>query len=312
MKKNVSNDVPLQLWQRGMDSLKALDVGFVAFYGAEPLLEFPKLPSIIGYCENNKIYTTVITSGIVPDFYLKLNELYDHGCRSLSMSYDMMPLDAHSKAKGIKALEGIEYFNSLGPNRDTALISTLTRTNVNLVAETLEFIEEELGSWFFFDIIHSDRGQPGSKCKGDSPDLLFKTKKDFENLYKTLIELLTMKKKGYKCHTSELFINTISANDFEVLKKYNWNCADNDELFPSWVTVDNDGQVYPCDDFQPIITDKFYVWELKDRWNEFVETWKPIVKKQCPGCVWNSHIDAHLIKAGQIPFSNYVHTNRGM
>jgi hypothetical protein len=47
--------------------------------------------------------------------------------------------------------------------------------------------------------------------------------------------------------------------------------------------------------------------ELADRWDEFATYWKDVVDRGCPGCLWNTHIDAHFIKQGHVPFSDYVH-----
>jgi len=307
MVQDKDNIVPIELWEEGFENLRALDVGFCAFYGAEPLMEFKNLPEIIKYCEDIGILTTIITSGIVKNFHDKLKELYNNDLRSLSMSYDMVPLGSSSEAKGYQAIKGIEYFNTLGPNRDTAFISTLTRTNYTKVIETVKHLQNKYGSWFFFDIIHPDRGQDGSKCKGSSDELLFK-ETDLPGLHVMLTELIKMKDNGFNCHSSKGFVDLLLNNDYELLKEYNWNCADDLNLFPSWVTVDCDGIVYPCDDFQPQFNKKFYVWNLYEEWEEFKEFWRPVVKAVCPGCAWNTHIDAHLIKGESLPFSDYVHT----
>ena len=123
---------------------------------------------------------------------------------------------------------------------------------------------------------------------------------------------LALKKEGALCHSSVPFLKILQVqalmnNELD----YNWNCADDRERFPSWVTIDCDGMVFPCDDFQPrdIIPNMKINYLTKGyNWNIFKKFWLRKVKKECPGCLWNTHIDAHFIKAGNIPFSDYVHT----
>lgn len=298
------NTLSFEDWKRVVDNLKSLRCGFIAFYGAEPLLEFEKLLKVVNYVSQKNIATTVITSGVVPSFEEKIRLLYNSGLRSLSMSYDIVPLGTSSDLKTSRAIRGLQLFQSFGEYRDVALIVTLTRKNYQRLPETIK-MATELDMWVFFDFIHPDRGQPGSKCKNYSgiKELLF-TKEDRESLVNVLQEIRSLKEQGYKCHTSKFFIDMI-VQDFSVLTDYKWKC--NDGVFPSWVTVDFDGTVYPCDDFK--FKDSFvvYGWELLERFDEFSSYWFRQVDKLCPGCCWNTHVDASLIKAGQLPMSDYIH-----
>ena len=302
------NSMTLQDWQRGIDQLAKMGCQFIAFYGAEPLADFEKLPKVIATAEKEHgIPTTIITSGVDKDFEIKVDVLHSYGARSLSMSYDIVPLCRASKAKSDRALEGLRYFKSLGEYRDVAAIATLTRTNINHVIPTVfELSKEDI--WFFFDLIHPDRGQPGSKCKNypGLKDLLFR-EEDMPNLIGTLKILEQLKEMGYKVHANVPFLDHIR-NTWYNQGLYKWNCA-KENCFPSWVTVDCDGVVYACDDFQPPYEgiDPIMIYHLSGRWEEFVSYWKKVVKKNCPGCAWNTHIDAHAIKRGDLDISKYVH-----
>ncbi len=299
------NSLPLHLWFQGVDNLKYLGCGFIAFYGAEPLLDFNLLPKVVGYAEKSGIHTTVISSGVVANFYEKLDILYQEGARSLSMSFDMVDLDKFSELKTSRAVEGLTYFKNKGV-RDVAAIATLTSKNYTLYPSMVKRMSE-LGIWCFFDLIHWDRGQPGSKCRNYDgiKDLLF-SKEDIEGLVLVLQKVEKLKEEGFLCHSSKAFLRELTKNNCELIRNYNWNCGDEKD-FPAWVTIDCNGLVYCCDDFQPRGS-SFLIYDLYNRWEEFGKFWKPIVRKGCSGCCWNTHIDAHLIKRGDLPFSDYVHT----
>jgi MoaA/NifB/PqqE/SkfB family radical SAM enzyme len=295
----------IEQWKLGIDSLKKLDCGFIAFYGAEPLADFRKLPEVVGYSERQGIHTTVISSGGVADFFGKLRALKKEGAMSLSMSYDVIGLDKSSKSKTTKALDGLRYFRELGTCRDIAAIATLTKKNLSYFSKAIQELTNE-DIWFFFDFIHLDRGQPGSKCKSfpGQEELVFGSE-DIPELKKVLMQILDLKNKGYLCHTSRQFIELVSSRS---ALTYDWHCGKS-EVFPSWVSVDCDGEVGICDDYRPTVPKdkKIYIWELFDKWSEFKSYWKEHVMP-CPGCLWNTHVDAHLIKEGKLPFSDYVHT----
>jgi sulfatase maturation enzyme AslB (radical SAM superfamily) len=220
------------------------------------------------------------------------------------MSHDIVPLDKASKTKSSAAMRGIDYFKSLGKIRDVAIVVTLTKKNYMYLTSTVEEMSMN-GIWTFFDMIHADRGQPGTKCKGYDKELMFEDREDFDGLRRMLDDLVEMKEQGYMCHASYKFIAMLVRMDFHLLKNYSWNCAREDE-FPSWVTVDCDGVVYPCDDFQPMFP-SVMIMDLKENWDAFGRFWKEGVDDRCPGCCWNTHIDAHLIKRGELKIGEYVH-----
>lgn len=162
-----SNDKPYIFWQNTADELKKLQCRFAAFYGAEPLADeknIGKLASVLLYFDKIGIDTTIITSGVVPRLREKLKLLHDFNLKSLTMSYDIEPLDKSSKVKSNKALETLQWFKSLGNIRDVATITTLTRTNFRLLEDHIKRMTD-LGIWVFFDLIHDDRLQPGGKCR---------------------------------------------------------------------------------------------------------------------------------------------------
>jgi MoaA/NifB/PqqE/SkfB family radical SAM enzyme len=288
-------------WRKGLDNLKKLGCSFIAIYGAEPLADFDKLPNFVAYASYLGIDMTLITSGCIIGTPNKLKQLYDVGLRSLTTSFDIVNLDMSSAAKSNKALDLLEYFRRLGPIDNIAVVVTLTKKNYKLLYETMVEMTKR-GIWTFFDIIHPDRGQPGSKSKGSDPELLF-SEEDLPDVV-TQLKKIRQAKGELMIHASNSFLDYIIDNP-QALVKYNWNCADY-KCFPSWVTVNCDGKVYPCDDFQVKKTG-IPLDELYNRWDEASILWSKSIKKSCPGCVWNTHIDAHNIKQGLVNISEYVH-----
>lgn len=291
------NTVSIEDWQQGIEQLKQLGCSFVAIYGAEPLSDFEKLPSFIKMLSDAGIDNTVITSSHTPTLEKKLSILYDAGLRSLTTSYDIVPLDKSSALKSSKALETLNYFRSLGPVDNVAAVVTLNRTNYQHLVASVQYLSS-LGIWTFFDMIHADRNQPGSKVLGKDTSLMF-TELDIPLLLTELDKLQEI--PDLLIHNSSHFIETVRQDGL----RYSWNCAAHKE-FPSWVTIDCDGLVYPCDDFQDI---SFGVplTTLARNWQETQKKWRDVVSTRCPGCLWNTHIDAHAIKEGTLKITSYIH-----
>jgi MoaA/NifB/PqqE/SkfB family radical SAM enzyme len=281
--------------------LKKLNCVFLAIYGAEPLEDFEKLPGFVKYAKKLDFDMTLITSGHSSNVYAKLKKLYDSGLRSLTTSYDIVELDKSSKIKSNIAFELLNYFGKLGPVDNLAIVITLTKQNYKLLYKTACEMTSR-GIWTFFDIIHPDRGQPGSKSRGKDSSLLF-TKEDLPKLVEQL-ELMREAKNRLMIHASSKFFDFLISNPHTLLS-YDWNCADYN-YFPSWVTVNCDGLVYPCDDFQ-IASMGIPITQLYEKWNEIEFLWKEKTKTLCPGCCWNTHIDAHHIKEGLVRITEYVH-----
>ena len=313
MQDGRSNDYPLDKWIEGVHQLKELGCGFIAFYGAEPLVEFAKLPTVIQCAESLGIHTTVITTCQVPNVIEKFRTLIDHGLRSLSMSYDIIPLDKSSERKMKNTLAYLDLFRNMCPDlRDVAAIATLSRVNFEALPRMVRDMSAR-GIWTFFDFIHPSRGITSSKCR-DTPqtaNLLFR-KEEYPKLLKVLEEVQELKESGHLVHSSRPFIEGMKLRLELNGELYDWNCSES-EVFPSWVTVDCDGVVRPCDDFYWTgamyneSVDKIHLHELVKKFDQFSRHQRVFIASYCPGCCWNTHIDAHCIKHGTLPFSDYVH-----
>jgi len=300
------NPLPLADWKKGILELKKLGCSFLAIYGAEPLKRFDDLPEFISYIKNQEMECTVITSGAVPLFHDKLKILYDAGLRSLTMSNDISSgNETSSKCKSNLAQQGLQYFKSLGPVNSLGYVVTLHRQNYQDLPDFIRSNTKQ-GIWTFFDLIHQDRKQSGSKVSDVSPSLLFE-KEHVESLKSIIRTVISLKREYQLIHCSESYLKSLLGYSGDVCV---WNCAigEFEHMFPSWVTVDCDGIVFPCDDFCDRRSDMLVnVIDLHSRWQEFSIYWKRRVIQGCPGCAWNTHMDAHFIKSGKEPLGGYVH-----
>ncbi len=302
---NMSNEKPNTLsvkdWKKGFDQLKKLDCKFAAFYGAEPLLEYDKLLEVLPYAENIGIDTTIITNGSVPNTTHKIMSLYKKGLKSLTMSHDIIPLDKSSKLKIERSLELLNWFKKLDGIRDVATVVTLTRKNFHYLP-TMVSEMTKLGIWTFYDIYHyNTESNPLSKCSTYDSEYAFDSQMIKDELFLVLKEVQKLKEEGYLVHASHAFVDIVIKSNLD----YSWNCADYFD-FPSWLTIDCDGLVMPCDNFQ-IKNPEFKITNIHKNFEDFRNTMKKEVQTKCRGCIWNTHIDSHFIKRGALLIGDYVH-----
>lgn len=302
MKNKVANDRTIEEWINGIIQLKKLGCEFIAFYGAEPLTEFEKLQYVVEYAEKvAKIDTTIITSGAVSNFKEKLDRLHECGARSLSMSFDPAPSDFSAIVKSKNAMKWLLYFKELYNIRDVAAIATLNAQNFKAFPDMIKTMSSQ-GIWSFFDFIHEDRGQPGTKCGKVADDLKLKPK-HYADIKAMLNEVMQLKKEKYLCHTSKWFTEVIK-NNMAYDNLYAWTCS---YRTPSWVTIDCNGYVIPCDDFCG--NANIDMTEIYDKWYDFCQRTTSSVKHHNCKCAWNTHIDAHGIMDGVVNIGDYIHGN---
>lgn len=301
MATGYENTRTIEEWKEGLLNAMKLGCKFFAFYGAEPFEEFEKLAELVSFSENElKIPCTVITNGVDVFFEDKLRYLYRKGLKSLTMSYTPATTDKAVSVKSDQAKKYLEEWANLKGIRDAAAVVTITPENFHLLPATIEMMSGK-GIWTFFDIMQFDIGKIGSKCAEYISDLdVFRTFKYelFEDIFK---EIDTMSREGFLVHpTTDYFMRVLNAKKTGKL----WNCADYDE-FPSWITIDCDGSVRPCDDFcEYSDLDMLNLYKGFDEWSI---KQKESVKNKCTGCLWCTHIQAHSIKKGVLSINKYIH-----
>jgi len=297
-----------ELWKRGLQNLKNHGNGFLAVYGAEPLMDMEYLPEF--FTETNKLgmLHTLITNCSMPDTKERLIECQKGGLDSLTVSFDGSENENNDKSSQIKsdnAIATLEWFKSTYKMRDASVVFTLTRTNINAILEWIP-VFAKMGIFVFFDLIHTDIGNPGTKCRDYKgiEDLLFR-EEDAPMLVEFAMKMKEMKKNPVLrpfIHQSDSFLNVL-INKTNWYIKNEWNCAWSDK-FPSWLTIDYDGKVRVCDDFHMDDVPQQYFWDLD--YDKLRDQWKDLTLENCNGCFWNTHFDANMIKEGKESFNNYV------
>jgi MoaA/NifB/PqqE/SkfB family radical SAM enzyme len=299
---NMPNDTeraPVELMIKGLRNLKDLGCGFAAIYGASPLYDFEGLPNYVKAAEDMGILTTVIVDGAGGDKDKeKIQQLYDVGLRSLTVSFDFASYDKYSFLKSNFGMELMDWFHGLKDIRDVEIVATVTKNNYTDIGVNLyKLLDRYKKLWFSFDFLHLDRGHPGTKCKGKSSDLLLEE----DHIEYFLHTLRDEKFNGYNIHQSYEYLE----KDPKFITEHQWKCAP-DEVFPSWLTIDADGTVLPCDDFGTDRSWKIWDFDISD-YDDFTEFYAKEVEEKCKGCAWATHWDAHRIKREGEGFKNYVH-----
>lgn len=308
---------PLEQMLEGVDRLADLGCGFFAIYGSSPLWgnEFDGLPEFIQKAESRGILTTVITDGIDKKTKEKLRVLYEHGLRSLTVSFDggesphasreAKWADRHTKLKSSRGLDLVRWFrDEFDDLRDVEVVATVTKLNWRNLLEWIPILSAE-GIWFSFDFLHPDRGHPGTKCKGDGGDLLFRdTPEDKAEVAQFVAALAHLRHDGALVHQSKHFLEMVGYSP-EVVTQFSWKCSAANN-FPAWVTIDADGSVLPCDDF---FTDRgLKVWDLDEQTlMELGIFYRAEVEEKCKGCAWSTHWDAVRIRDTGEGFDSYTH-----
>ena len=311
MVTNESVEKDWNRWAQGFRRLKTLGCDFAAVYGAEPLLDMKYLPEAFKLMEDLGMLNTLITSCVAPDVRGKLDLLYQNGLRSLTVSFDGEEGNvSHSKKKSESGLDHLLWFKKNYELRDAAVVFTVTKKNVDQVLDWIpRFAEQDIH--VFMDWIHDDKGNPGTKCRNfpGIEKLMFShdDKQTLVDFGEKLLELERDTKTGPYVHQSEHYIGML-INTPEVIINRSWNCAFS-KVFPSWVTIENTGDVRVCDDFHlgAKVVEQIKFWELTPmEYDKLADRWRKIVQKSCKGCAWATHIDANLIKSGLVTFGDYV------
>jgi len=291
-KTSISHQGTLKQWRRGIEQMKRLGSQFVAIYGAEPLTRMERLPEIVDHIHRTGMACTVITA--LPRSAQMRELLSSSSLDSVTCSYDGAYLDGSRKSKGV---QGQLFFNSPEYQhlRDRAVVATVSKENEHLIIDMAEQATRD-DIWFLFDLYHPGTG-PLSKCGNDD-------KKDHapskEGVLGICEALLKLKKQGRKIHASADYLNFLKMN-YQGDVRSVWHCRGK---VVGWLTVDADGSVLPCDDWQkPFEGGK--IWDELDE--ERLERWALDSVEDCPGCSWNTHRDAIQIEAKQIKGSSYVH-----
>lgn len=284
MRKEITHKLPdLDLWQKGFEELKALGNEFVAIYGAEPLERFEGLPEIVEMIKRTDMDCTIITAYHDPE---KMSKLVSNGLDSVTTSLDVYGDQYRTR----KMLDGLETLQLTDVSDKACVITASLENQRYLLAAAGKILKSDY--WLLFDLMHGDNGN--GKCRGQVPS------PEKRYLDEFLDYLIDHKQKGMKVHPSLEYLEYLKAHYTDNPRKV-WHCRGKEI---GWLTVDFDGTVYPCDDWQS--SNGIKVWELAERWGEF-ESFRAKEVEKCPGCSWNTHFDAvNITRTGNI--GTYVHS----
>lgn len=289
MKREGMDEMDMDLWWTGLCNIAMLGCEFCAIYGAEPLTRFDRLEQFLYMCVRLDLRNTVITNGLGLTEE-KFRRLWHSGLRSITVSCDSLSGSGVGKDSDVarKSEQGLETLTLLSklreklPLRDLEAIVTITRRNIAEFPAMVRYFTER-NIWTSFDFIHTDRGMKGSKCPPAEQiaDLLF-TDEDIPQVREVFEEVLVLKRGGALLHQTEDILSM--AQDPKYYREYCWNCA-----YPGWISVECDGSLLCCDDRPDDAVGTFKIWELANRWEEFVEVWGKAVRR-CAGCFWSTHV----------------------
>jgi len=289
MKKynNPKNDqMSDDLWKIVPKKLSELKIPFAPIYGAEPLMRIDALCNFIEECVKYNIETTVITNTtLLTD--KNIEKLKKSGLNSITMSYDGLIPSLTGSIKSKTSSANLLLHKLKNNFKDIEVIFTVTNKNLEHLIPTVISMSE-LGFYTFFDLIHQDRGQPGSKCSKNINHLLIKNDQCQEFIM-ILTELIVLKKANKILLHNSIESMLLLRFLISVGITYNWKCKPG-----SFITIDQDGTVFGCDDYQPeIMRQKYNILDLNKTWNwdEWVSVWSKHLKF-CPGCYWSTHIMA--------------------
>lgn len=237
-----------------------------------------------------------------------------------------------------------EKYGKHSEYRDAEGCMTLTRKNYKVVPTLIRELSA-LGVWLHFDLVHADRGQPYSKVETveDIGELMFRSE-DYSDLRVMLAEVKAMKDDKYLIHPSKGALDMVGS--VEGLTNQ-WQCCKGKEEFIGMVTMDVNCVVRPCDDFLPpemdvpknhptaspqrkgmatrggklkllspeqvqaldVESTPIFGWEISDRWDEYRQRTKEMVRKYDCHCSWVTHMQAEQIYAGVgEDLEHYIHT----
>lgn len=275
-------------WVAGIKNIKAMGAKFIAIYGAEPLTRYEGLPPLINAIMAHGMATTIITALPLSPKMVQL--LRESALDSVTCSYDGITQDVSRKAK---SASGWRFLHDQPQIRDRTVVATISSENIEHGVEMARKATEQ-GYWFMFDFLHEGIGDL-SKCSVTKvPPITIDQMRAF------IDGLLKLKEQGGKVHPSAEYLQYVR-DRFEGDIRTIWHCRGQST---GWLTVDSDGDILPCDDWQKRYP-RGKIWDTLD-FND-VGRWKDEAVNDCPGCAWNTHFDACRIERAGGSVGSYVH-----
>ena len=284
---NPDHQGTIKQWQQGVRRMRELGSQFVAIYGAEPLTRPVGLAEVIREIYAVGMKATVITA--LPKSPLLRKLLNETPLDSITVSWDGTYGDEWREKKSMDGQHALHDYKDV---RDRAVVATVSHLNVDQIVDMAKQATAE-GWWFLFDLYHPGSGEL-SKCNNEG-GLQQASQTKVHAMAKGLLEF---KRAGGKVHASEQYLEFLQT--FAGSIRQMWHCH---KRATGWLTIDSDGSIMPCDDWQ-VKSDK-KIWDEIDPVP--LKDWRDDAVSKCPGCAWNTHFHAVGIEEGTIPITTYVH-----
>jgi len=288
IKKQHATELSTEEWFKTFDIIyNKLNADFIAIYGGEPLmLGKEKLGDIVENLSSyrpKKSYTIISNSINLNDDYQ--NYLISKGLDSWTASVDTLNsndgCDKYSKAKSKTGLDALLRFQQKGL-RDVCGIITVTKKNIKTIPDTVKFLTD-LGIWAGIDLIHyaKNNNDNFSAPREQMEDLVF-SHSDISLIQNTADKLIKLKQNGALIFPTYETLEAWKDSRYSI--DLNWKCGE-----PKAITVDSNGELYECDQFQGSRLKKYTIFDLPDKWKDFKQDYIEDVRRECLGCFWSTH-----------------------
>jgi len=297
--------IPPEKWFEIFTALTESHIGcpFYPIYGAEPLL-YPGIYEVVRWLQDwGKAKYSILTNAILLNQEAK-DKLLDAGLESITFSVDSLAdlkLDKHISARATAAGRAVQWaLQHKDQIVDIQCTSTLHRQSIGEpVYQLIEWLSER-GVWWSADWYHDNKLGQGvgeqqkwgysralSKVVDPHPDYML-GEEDADRVSTFIHTIKQMKEQGYLIYQPNEWLDFLSEDPVSRVIKREWECLG----YPAWLSIDADGKLLVCDDYQAKVA--IDATELADpnRWLDFVNARTALLGNEvfkCRGCAWSTH-----------------------
>jgi len=297
VKTELPGELSMERWIEAMDIFESLGVRFVNIAGGEPtiLKELPRLISHIS--KKTSMAHSLVSNSLFGDTMLR--GLVEAGLQAYVASIDFDDTAGTKDDDVIKAGAGMAMLEKLRALKVPYLCANIVISAKNLasvvrVTETLS----NRGIWVNHCPVIWGRGDKWEDVEEADNDYRL-TKEHTEKLQKISEKLIALKKGGALILPTERYLKDLPLYSADL----SWKCfSETRPSGPTRLIVDADGALLTCINMRGDVTDKYSIFDLKDRsvYDDFAADWYEDVKK-CKGCYWSTMVTAkerhHLLEA---------------
>ncbi|MCP4912746.1 MAG: radical SAM protein [Oligoflexia bacterium] len=282
----------LDQYYKIIDDFAAIGTSGMAISGGEPMLH-KDLYQIIKYIRKNEMMVQMTTNGwfITPD---TAQELYQSGINVISISLDGATAQTHNKIRKNeqsfqKAIEAIKILNQVRTKNNASfkinISSTLGKNNYSEAIELVQLAKSLGADYIGFMPVHEIAPDL------DNHDYSLNNESDLESLFKTVDQLIKIKKEDDFIETSVAYLKMFKS--FYQNEKLPIPCL----AGYTTLVVDCYGEVFPCFAFYEMKKSWGNIKEkgLKAFWDSYDLKIKREKIKACRECYWNCQVETNLL-----------------